>query len=450
MFNTRFSSVCLLLLLLLISLFFSFYKLENLYHIGYDQERDYQEVQQMVLTRRPVLIGPRVVSEAGFHLGPWHYYFLVPFYLAFRADPIFQAYVAGMVNVAIVAWLFYFIRKHISSLAGFLAGVIWVSELHRVSWNVMYYPMAVIAIVEVVISRGYRLKSLLFLAFLVGMGINFHVQFIFFLPVLAIFIIKYFRIKKSKRIVGLLSVIGAFLVPFAPLIIFDIRHNFINIATVFNFAGQSVSLSSGYIDRFVFAVIQFSREFRSFLPLAEPYELFVSLFLLVALFYLNSRNLKILMLLLVVPLSIVAFSFYGGSHWPEYYLASAVLVLFLILTLTIGKNAFGIVALFIVAIFSMIRTLNLLVTYDDTLGYNHQRDAVLYILEKAKPYNRPNITYDFPVGEGNGFGIIRTYYEKPIGPQNPSMFFVGYSDNPRHNGTEMLFGRYAVSENWRP
>ena len=49
------------------------------YIFDWDQGNDY-EATAKIAGGKLALIGPRVTSDSGFFLAPWHYYFLLPFY----------------------------------------------------------------------------------------------------------------------------------------------------------------------------------------------------------------------------------------------------------------------------------------------------------------------------------------------------------------------------------
>ena len=54
-----------LLLIIVSSVFFSFYNLERLAHFGGDQARDAQIMWQIIVERKPTLIGPGVAGSLG-------------------------------------------------------------------------------------------------------------------------------------------------------------------------------------------------------------------------------------------------------------------------------------------------------------------------------------------------------------------------------------------------
>ena len=101
-------------LLLAGGIFLSLFRLSELYGYGFDQERDYNTVKAIVVDHKFTLIGPRVVSSAGFFLGPFYYYLQVPFFILFRGDPLYGAYFTAAINF-ITYILIYFVLSRLTS-----------------------------------------------------------------------------------------------------------------------------------------------------------------------------------------------------------------------------------------------------------------------------------------------------------------------------------------------
>src|SRR3989338_8248279 len=118
-----------LILILVIGVFFAFFRLEQQYGLEFDQERDYNIVKSIVSDRKFTLIGPRVVSSAGFFLGPWYYYLNVPFYILFNGEPSFAAYFTGFINLAICFLIYFVLRKETKSRSmSLLPAILWISS----------------------------------------------------------------------------------------------------------------------------------------------------------------------------------------------------------------------------------------------------------------------------------------------------------------------------------
>src|SRR3990167_10834204 len=92
-------------------LFLSFYRVSELYGYGFDQERDYFAVKAIVADHKFTLIGPRVVSSAGFFLGPFYYYLQVPFFLLLKGDPLYGAYFTAAVNLSVYLLIYVVLHR---------------------------------------------------------------------------------------------------------------------------------------------------------------------------------------------------------------------------------------------------------------------------------------------------------------------------------------------------
>src|SRR3989344_3290153 len=165
-----------LALIVCFGLFLSFYRVSELYGYGFDQERDYLAVKAIVADHKFTLIGPRVVSSAGFFLGPFYYYLQVPFFILFRGDPLYGAYFTAAINF-LTYLLIYFVLSRLtpSRLTAFTAALLWLTTANRTGWNVSFVPLFFLLFV-------YFHKRPLLLTFIFFLSLNFHPQMIFLGP----------------------------------------------------------------------------------------------------------------------------------------------------------------------------------------------------------------------------------------------------------------------------
>lgn len=462
--------ITILILAALVS-FVSFFRLEDFYHFAFDQERDYQVVSRIVNEGKITLLGPQALSSTAFFLGPYYYYLSIPFYLLAGKQPSYGAIIPAVINLITAIYLFSLIYRNTKNRPlSFLAALFWASIIRRTSWNVVFIPLITLAIIDFLTRHNLNNKHLFFAIFLTSLGINFHFQFIFFTPLLFIFFIKHFknqnppvssRAKRSavegshqlkKKLILFFGSSLAFVLPFFPLVVFDIRHQFLNLKSAINFFSHSVFQPRDfYFDR---------NSLTRFLGVGNfifTTDILTGLLILLAVIYLILRYLpdrkKYLILSLVPITSLVALHFYSEGWWPEYYHEAAITILYFLIVISFSKfiktsHCLALIALFVAVNFT--KTTSFLLLTDDPFSYRYQKSLIQFILRESYPYNRPNITYDFPFGEGLGFGSIREFYEKKEGDHNPSIFFVGYNHNPKHNKTITRFGVYAVSKNWSP
>ncbi len=437
------------LTIILVGIYFSFWNLSKLYPFNYDQERDYLVVEQIVQQHKFTLIGPRVVSSAGFYLGPWYYYFLVPFYISAQGNPLFAAYVAGIINIT-VALGFYFLLRRQSAISGFLISLIWLSVLRRTSWNVTFVPLFSLIYAALLLKVKPNQNQGLLFAFFVGLGINFHFQLVIFLPILITWCLIHRKtLKLSFSGLGLL--LTAFALPFLPLLLFDIRHNFVNSQAIVNFFFQSNESHFSLLPQVAFAFRNFIREASFMLPpfnLFLPYKYYVIPLSLLILLLLSFKQ-KSLRLLVAVPcISLAALSLYSQPRWPEYYQLSAVTFLFLSFGFALAKSSWAKTLLLFLFLSVFIPSALSLFHHYDSQSFFYKKQAIVYIIDQVKP-QRPNIYYDFPFGEGYGFGAIRDFYDKSPQPHSSRKFFVGYSSNAKHNSSMTGFGAFGVSPDWQ-
>lgn len=436
----------LFLIFILTCLFLSFYKTESLFQIGYDQERDYQIVQSIASQKHLTLLGPRVVSESGFYLGPWYYYTLAPFFVLLRGYPAFAAYATNLVTF-LTALLLFIIFKKRSPLLGATASLFWLSAPHRIAWNVMFIPLFCFALIDLLLQKP-ELKKLLIINFIWGLSLNFHPQMIFFLPSILVYFYDYARqrslLTSLKHLIYMI-VVGS--LPFLPLVAFDLRHQFTNLYSLLHFAAGQASPALNFVNRLIYSNRQFARSFGTGTVGFHPVFLLIASALAIIIAH---KNRRLLSLFLVPIFSLLTLSLYRQSTWPEYYQLAGVTVLTFLIFYTFWNLISTKVVLCLITIIVFIFSLRTLLTKTDPLSFLYQKNLMLYILTAAKPYNRPNITYNFPLGEGNGFGIIRDYYEIKTGPHNPEVFFVSYASNPKQSPSAKVFGGYAVTFPYSP
>lgn len=445
--------ITVLILAALVS-FISFFRLEDFYHFAFDQERDYQAVARIVNERKLTLLGPQALSSTAFFLGPYYYYISIPFFLLAGKQPSYGALIPAVVNLITAIYFFVLLYRNTKSRSvSFIAALLWASILRKTSWNVAFVPIINLAIIDILTRENLKNKYLYFAIFLTSLGINFHFQFVFYLPLLLIVFIKLFRNQKLKqKLVLFFGNSFAFALPFSPLIAFDIRHQLLNLKSAINFFSHSIFQPRDfYFDRNSLTRFLGAGSFIFTTDILTGLLILIVIIFLIVKFLPNHK--KYLILSLVPITSLVALHFYSEGWWPEYYHETGFTVLYFLIVISLSKfvrtsHCLALIALFVAVNFT--KTTSFLLRADDPFSYRYQKALVQFILRESYPYNRPNITYDFPFGEGLGFGSIREFYEKKEGEHNPSIFFVGYNHNPKHNGTITRFGVYAVSKNWSP
>ncbi|HBP51251.1 MAG: hypothetical protein US68_C0002G0025 [Candidatus Shapirobacteria bacterium GW2011_GWE1_38_10] len=238
--NKRAIFVILLIILTGIYLFLRLYNFEEKANYYLDQGLHLLESYQMVDSQKIRLIGPMVTSKTfldrGFFIGPQYYYVLAGLGLLTKWDPILIDLILLFLELGFFLYFTNWIRnKYGTAEALMVFSVITFSKyfiMHsRFFWNPHFLlPLSILMIffLDKYIQKN-KILYLAILGFLWGLSFGFHYSAVFFGIPLLIVLIKTKRIwKLAILIVPLFFVLGDL-----PWFIFEIRHNFYNIKTLF-------------------------------------------------------------------------------------------------------------------------------------------------------------------------------------------------------------------------
>ncbi len=255
----------LLSIVSLVYLFLRFYHLPQLIGFRLDQGVHLLETKQMVDDRQLRLVGPMVTSKSfdgrNFFIGANYYYVLALIGLVSSWNP----FVITSIFI-IIEFLFYlifvlFIKKTTNSFLALISFLIislspYLVIHSRFFWNPhLLIPLSILCLISLIFfSSHQKIKSLILASFLWGFAFSCHYSGIFW----GIFFL-YFLIK-SKNILNFklyfLIVLGFFLGDL-PFFLFEFRHQFYNLTTmfyIFTHSSQSGELTSHY---FIFPLLIF-------------------------------------------------------------------------------------------------------------------------------------------------------------------------------------------------
>lgn len=255
--------IFILIFLIFIAGFFRFYNLEKRAVFFADEERDAYVVAKTIITDHHLtLIGPST-SVGNIYLGPAWYYFLLPWYLIFRGDPIAAPVAISFIGV-LTTILFYIFGKEIfNQKTGFIAALIYGSSSYLISitnraWNPSLIPITSLIFIYSLYKLKHDHKNFWWgIVVSIGLGVQFHLTAFLYFPALIIFLLIY-KLKISKKFLVLGSLFFVFLI--SPLIIFDLKHNFWNTKAIIiflkniflglNFGNQKIYFAPYYLSIF--------------------------------------------------------------------------------------------------------------------------------------------------------------------------------------------------------
>lgn len=368
------------------------------YIFDWDQANDYQATARLA-TGKLTLIGPRVTSDQGFFLGPWHYYYLLPFYVLTSGSLSMGFWGALFIQTIFVVTSFVLARLWFGTFAGYTTSLLFATVGVPIEWGFMYVPLLSLIFFYLCLKtlRNQKLLPLLFLLF--GFGCTtYTIFYALVIPLLYVVIRLFFKNKLTLTSI-LLSTFLVFL-SYTPLFIFDIRHNFLNLKNVFSFFGSQ----NGPGTRFGYFITVFIRALNySWINRELPFivVLVTIIVLIVGALYLFKKDRVFVFLWLVS--SLIPMSFYRGNVSEYYYAPVVMLVPFFISGLLVKTGYLGKLALFLLVSIIIATRLNLKFTNSSGINLSNKIDIVQQLDKLNVPYS---ISYEFPLGEDGGYDTI--------------------------------------------
>lgn len=226
------------------ALFLRLYHLPNRAPFDWDQNRDYQVIEA-ISRGKATLIGPVAKGEGGFFLGPLYYYLATPAFTASGGNPLSLPLTSVLLDVLAITAILMLLPRLWSRAGSFTLATIWTFsffaiEMSKISWNVALLPLySVLLIYFSTISTRTNYHNLLF-GLILGLSWHIHASLIPLIPLLVLGLI----LLRQLKVIDLSYIIFGYLLALAPLILFDLRHNFLNLHLLTNFAQASVGQSA--------------------------------------------------------------------------------------------------------------------------------------------------------------------------------------------------------------
>ncbi|MBP6993881.1 glycosyltransferase family 39 protein [Candidatus Woesebacteria bacterium] len=252
--------------------FLRFYRLPEYLMFLSDQGRDAIVLKRLVTLEKLVFVGP-TTSIGNVFTGPFYYYLVAPFMLLSGLHPVGPAFGIALINSVGLFGAFWFVVKRFGrttaliflALVGLSANQIWQS---RFSWNpnpVALFTFLTLVAWQLAVERK-RLRYYILAGVLFGLSFQLHYITIVILAPIIFSVISdvviYVKVNVPKTpkfilsssrhlLTKMLLFGGAAVATFAPLIVFEIKNNFINTQTLLraSSAGEIQAKNSVYLDR---------------------------------------------------------------------------------------------------------------------------------------------------------------------------------------------------------
>jgi len=323
--NKKFE-ILFLLLIIILAAFLRFYQINRFHFFNYDQARDALFIKRIIVDHQFRLIGTQT-SIPGFYTGPAYYYLMAPFLWLFRLNPVgidVGIAIIGFLTVIIFYWLLLrFTQDKVVSLAftALYATQPQIVQQSRYAWNPnptpFFFLLYLWGLFKIANKKRFGwLLTFISLAFL----LQLHYSAFSLLLVLILFVIFFRKQIKFGRPFYLSFL--SFLILMSPLLLFDFRHNFINLKALFGYfkngAPGEISLPSffsGSIMKLKLLLIE--------LPLGIKSSIiaFLILAVLFLLFFFKNyfrKNLNFILVSLSLFVGILVAALYRGPFYNFY------------------------------------------------------------------------------------------------------------------------------------
>lgn len=442
-----------LTIIFIIFIFFRFYNLDKRIGFDWDQEKFSSEIKGIVIDHKLTLIGPRTNNDLGFYLGPYFNYLLSPFYYVTNGHPIAMYYFLIVFNILFFIVMFKTIKKVFDEVAALLFAFWWsinylIISYDTTPWWPVLIPLGVI--ISWFLLKNIYKKNLSKHWFLLGMCIGFfmnmHFQFIFIGFFTFVFLIL--KMLEDKKIYFKKSFYYIFgiAVMFLPLLLFDLRHNFLDSKLFLEFFFGKTSQANA--DRNIWWTV-YGNFLQSFIYFkTEIIAIFfniIFIFLLIVLILRNKDFNKLffkslLGLWLIVPLFFMIY----GKRPSEYYfvfLLPFILITFISFFRLFKKQ--GLLLVFICIIF-LLTFSNLKSIYKDINNGLYQKNLLVKKIKQIAGDKKIDIYINTDIGRNYGFLYLINYYKinQYNSPYNPHFEIIFPSG--KYGKDDFVFGAFGL------
>ena len=406
---------------------------KNSYIFDWDQANDYESVAK-IAEGKITLIGPRVTSDTGFFLAPWHYYFLLPFYKVTNGSLYMGFWGALLVQYLLTITSFILAKKWFGILAGLIIGIIMATSGNLVAWGFMYVPLLSLLFFFACLKTIDNSKLLPWLFLFFGFGCTTYAVF-YALGIPLMYITIYLIIKKKITWKKIFLGVCLAVLPYTPLIIFDLRHNFLNIRNILGFAGNQHGQGTqpGYFIHVFFRAIEVSWLNRE-LPVNISF--IVVLLTIVALvigtfIIFNKKKLFILFWSLS---SLIPMAFYRGNVLEYYYAPVIILIPFFISGLLVKSGLIGKITLILLT--CLLVGLRIADKHSNFAGITlSDKINIVEALEKIN--TKYSVSYELSLGQDSGYNtVFKKIGTKYIEDGSSQLYTVTYPTNTSISGIE--------------
>jgi len=324
----------LLVLMFFCGIFLRFYRFSDFATFLGDQGRDAIVIKRMLTFEHlPAIGAPTSVGQV--YLGPFYYYFIAPWLLLFKFNPLGLTFGVALFSSLFILINYFIVKelfdKKVALIAAFLTSFSYVLiDLSRFSWNPNLLPLFSLLTIYFFIKALKTKKKLFYLLFGAFLSFSFQLHYLalaLFLPIIILALPKLIS-KFPYFLISLFS----FIFFSSPLIIFDLRHQFLNSKNLISLFKTSSSIKTNLLKNILdtFSTLNrylFNTNFSNLINIILLIAIIIFLFT-----YLKRKKDQIFNFQLIFLLSLFVLSLYSGEKHPHYL---AVLYPFYIIVISV-------------------------------------------------------------------------------------------------------------------
>lgn len=323
--------------------------ISNNYLFEFDQGYYFQDVRSMVESRKPVLVGTQAGGLAGFFQGPgWYYLLLIPFFLG-QGDPYAAMVMMFVLSLGSIIAAYFVAKRVFTPGTGIVALYLMAvspSLISQARFIWAPFPVTILSVLYLyALYRVFTGSAVYVYALFFIIGSMYHFEIAASISLLGVTIVLLMVFARSiwtvRRVALSLAVLAA---SFAPMIVFDMRHDFLNIRGMAHLIleGGLQEVTPGSIgQRLLDRVAVFTTQFYTSFPLPERirgFALLAHVFAAIAFLRdarVSSASRRFIACVLCIPVGLfVAFLPYSGIMWewwtleliPMYIITAAVFI----------------------------------------------------------------------------------------------------------------------------
>ncbi len=413
----------ILIFILSLAAFLRLYRLPEMASFDFDQEYA-ANFAYNVLRVYPIQLIGQGLSVEGLFMGPWYFYYLVPFFAVTNLHPL--GGVIGSVILSLFIILTYFLVG--KSLFGIKAGIIAAfirsllsTEMGNDLSMAPAYASELIVLITWVLFYKYwqgQTKYLLILGFVFGLYTSIHpILFPFYFVFLTLLILK----RKLPDIKYLFLSVFAFILPIVPLIIFEYLHNFLEVKRLAELFSTSPAEGGRTYEIIKYLSLNAGEPQRilnlNFIPEQFFTILFLTIIIILAFkgvgFWKDKFHKYFLFIAYFVFL--IYYTFFP-THVPEYYFQGlttlAILYIPANLALMVKHRLLRILLIIIIINFTFVNIQSLIGKWNNpSLITLYNKDVIVReIIKRTSPNQEFYVSYIKEPGWNFGFDYLFKYY----------------------------------------